>query len=132
MVRKLVGIVVSAAIVLVAGAGSAMADGPGDERSIEKLLTNNSIIYTDEVSGLETTIYFGRFGNFDRYVPCTFTDGSFKVSDAGEVCLRDREGARTEMCFKPTISGNQVSWKVPDSRTTNVARLLVGNKLPIG
>ena len=130
MVRKLVGIAVSATIVV--GIGSAMADGPGDRRSIEKLLTNNSIIYTDEVSGLETTIYFGRFGNFDRYVPCTFTDGSFKVGDAGEVCLRDREGARTEMCFKPTVTGNQISWKVPDSRTTNVARLLVGNKMPIG
>ena len=132
MVRKWVGIAVSVAIVLVAGVGSAMADGPGDKRSIEKLLTNNSIIYTDGITGLETTIYFGRFGNFDRYVPCTFTDGDFKVSDAGEVCLKDREGAQTEMCFKPTISGNQVSWKVPDSRTTNVARLLVGNKLPIG
>ena len=132
MVRKWVGIAVSAAIVLIAGVGSAMADGPGERRSIEKLLTNNSIIYTDQITGLETTIYFGRFGNFDRYVPCTFTDGDFKVSGAGEVCLKDREGAQTEMCFKPTVSGNEVSWKVPDGRTTNVARLLVGNKLPIG
>ena len=132
MARKLVGIAVSAAIVLVVGVGSAMADGPGDRRSIEKLLTNNSIIYTDGITGLETTIYFGRFGNFDRYVPCTFTDGDFKVSGAGEVCLKDREGAQTVMCFKPTISGNQVSWKAPDSRTTNVARLLLGNKMPIG
>ncbi len=132
MGRKWVGIAVSAAIVLVAGVGSATADGPGDKRSIEKLLTNNSIIYTDQITGLETTIYFGRFGNFDRYVPCTFTDGSFKVSDAGEVCLKDREGAQAEMCFKPAISGNQVSWKAPDSRRTNVARLLLGNKMPIG
>jgi len=132
MVRKLVGVAVSAAIVLVAGVGSAMADGPGDKRSIEKLLTNNSIIYTDGITGLETTIYFGRFGNFDRYVPCTFTDGDFKVSGSGEVCLKDREGAQTEMCFKPTISGDEVSWKVPESHTTTVARLLVGNKMPIG
>lgn len=132
MVRKLVGVAVSAAIVLVAGVSSAVADGPGDRRSIEELLTNNSIIYTDGITGLETTIYFGRFGNFDRYVPCTFTDGDFKVSDAGEVCLKDREGARTEMCFEPTVSGSEVSWKVPESRTTNVARLLLGNKMPIG
>ena len=132
MIRKLVGVAVSAAIVLVAGVGSAMADGPSERRSIEKQLTNNSIIYTDGITGLETTIYFGRFGNFDRYVPCTFTDGDFKVSAAGEVCLKDREGAQTEMCFKPTITGNEVSWKVPDGRTTNVARLLVGNKMPIG
>lgn len=119
-------------LLTLAVAAPVSADDTPEAVALESQLRGKTIIYTDAKSGEEHSVYFGRFGNFDRYVPCDFTDGYWKVTENGNLCLKDREGDEAEMCFKPTVTKQSVSWKEPDSIVTNVARLLVGNKLPIG
>ena len=43
---------------------------------LEQMLRDHTFIYTDIQTGIEHTIYIGRFGNnYDEYFPCKFIEG---------------------------------------------------------
>ena len=120
---------------LIAGIGvgaASFADSGKDAANLEQALKNHTLVFIDNRSGVENTIYFGRFGrSFDRYVPCVETAGTWKVADGNRLCFEEDEGP-LKACFKIDLSGESVSLSGEDGATVQTAKLLDGNRLPFG
>ena len=119
------------AVALCAGTVS-FADNGKDAEELERALKDHTLVFTDRQSGVENTIYFGRFGdNFDRYVPCVETAGTWKIADGGRLCLEEDEGP-LNVCFKISVSGGRVTLSEADGEGIQTAKLFDGNRLPFG
>lgn len=49
-------------------------------------LTNNTLVW-ERADGEPAMIHFGRFENFDRYVPCTFESGGWSLDGEDKLAL---------------------------------------------
>lgn len=114
----------------VCAASAARADGPTD---LAHVLKGNTLVFTDAKTGLENSIYFGRFGHdFDRYVPCVSTVGEWRVAEDGGLCLEETEGGPLKACFKVAKTAGGLSLAPAGETVAYAARLLDGNQLPFG
>lgn len=120
-------------VVLAAAMGFAHAAFAGGQIDLARALKGNTLVFTDAETGLENSVYFGRFGNdFDRYVPCVSTVGVWRVAEDGRLCLEETEGATLKACYKVAKTAGGLSLSPAGGSRTYAARLLDGNKLPFG
>ncbi len=107
-----------------------------DTADLDRQLRDHTFVYIDKKTGLEHTIYFGRFGKvYDEYFPCKFVDGTWRITDAGTLCLEDtadksRRDGKT--CLKPKISGIKISFFDSAGNLAYQAKLTKGNGMPLG
>jgi len=112
--------------------GSALARSDSSEADLKRLFTDHTLVYRDRRTGEMNSLYFGRFGNFDRYFPCEFTDGTWWIGDGATLCLKDSSGNGRPTCLKPRIKGDAVTFFAPGGEVAMEAKLLAGNRLPFG
>lgn len=112
---------------------AASADSNPSNQDLQRALQGNTLKFIDPGSDILHQVYFGRFGDdYERYVPCTVSDGTWRVSSGGLVCLKDRLPPHTQICFKPAISPPNVSVSFANGTTSADAKLYPGYKLPHG
>ena len=46
--------------------------------TLTQQFSDHTIHYTDKASGKQHSIYFGRFGDFEKYFPCQYVDGTWR------------------------------------------------------
>lgn len=117
-------------VVAIFPSGIALADGPASPENLNRQLINNSLKYTDPKTELEHTIYFDRFGGFERYVPCEYQHGKWDISADGKLCMVDGDGDGPKQCLASNLNGDQLTLSDPASNEVILAKLLEGNKLP--
>ncbi len=107
-----------------------------DTADLDRQLRDHTFVYIDKKTGLEHTIYFGRFGKvYDEYFPCKFVDGTWRINDAGTLCLEDtadksRRDGKT--CLKPKINGTKISFFDSAGNLAYQSKLTKGNGMPLG
>ena len=107
-----------------------------DTAELDGQLRNHTFVYIDKQTGLEHTIYFGRFGKvYDEYFPCKFVDGTWRITDAGALCLEDSEDKSRrdgKTCLKPKINGSKISFYDSAGKLAYQSKLTKGNGMPLG
>lgn len=107
-----------------------------DTADLDRQLRNHTFVYIDKKTGLEHTIYFGRFGKvYDEYFPCQFVDGTWRITAAGALCLEDSEDKSRrdgKTCLKPKISGSKISFFDSAGKLAYQSKLTKGNGMPLG
>lgn len=107
-----------------------------DTNELDSQLRGNTFSYKDIKTGIEHTIYIGRFGHdYDEYFPCKFVDGNWWITKEGFLCLKDRvDKARRsgEVCLKPKIEGQMASFLDAAGNVAYQAKIVKGNALPLG
>lgn len=103
-----------------------------DPNKLKKLFSDHTIHYIDKESGKQHSIYFGRFGDFEKYFPCEYVDGTWWINEQGALCLKYSAGDQDPSCNKPVIDGSKVTLSSSTSETLLVAKIFEGNKLPFG
>ena len=107
-----------------------------DTNTLEQQLRDHTFAYIDAKTGLEHTIYIGRFGNnYDEYYPCEFVDGTWRITNEGRLCLEDsvnKSRRNGENCLKPQIKGDQVSFFDTAGNLAYQTKLTKGNGMPLG
>ncbi len=107
-----------------------------DTSALVEKLRDHTFVYIDAKTKLEHTIYFGRFGNnYDEYFPCQFVDGTWRITQQGQLCLEDsvdksRRDGKT--CLKPEIKGTQISFFDTAGKLAFQSKLTKGNGMPLG
>lgn len=91
-------------------------------------LSGNTLVWP-RPDGENTLIYFGRFGNFDRYVPCTFESGTWTLGPDRQLNLTYDRPSIEPQRFGLTKQGDGVAMTAPDG-STFVAELQEGDHLP--
>ena len=104
--------------------------------ALEQKLRGHSFIYTNNKTGLEHTIYFGRFGNnYDEYFPCQFVDGMWLITHDNQLCLEDRVDKtrrNRRECLKPMIKNNVIHFLDTAGKLAYQSKLIRGNSIPLG
>jgi hypothetical protein len=121
----------SSALLLVLSA-QVLAATSSTKEAVSKQFTDHTFVYTDPVTKLETTIYLGRFGTFDRYVPCEFQDGLWSVTDDGRLCIIENDETIPPVCYTPRSENGAVTFIKPDGEIAFVSKLQKGFRLPFG
>jgi len=128
------------AVILLAGfvalpalpAWAAWADDPPTTSELETRFKNTTLQFQDHRTNLPTSIYMDRWGTFEKYVPCVFTDGKWRITDKAKICWTDSEGAAPETCLKIKFGAAQMTFSNSAGNPLATAKLLKGNKLPLG
>ncbi|MEE3000575.1 MAG: hypothetical protein VX693_11680 [Pseudomonadota bacterium] len=109
---------------------------PVNANKLKEQLRDHTFIYTDENTGLEHSIYIGRFGNnYDEYFPCEFVDGTWQINPNGQLCLKDRvDGKRRDgrNCLKPRIKNGHIYFFDVYGNLEYQSKLIKGNAMPLG
>ncbi len=130
-IRGIIAVIVLAAS-LALPPGASRADGAPTAGELKNIFKDSTIVFMDHRTNLPTTIYMGRWGSFDKYVPCDFTDGNWRLSKRAEICFKDREGNAPETCLKLKFGAAQMTYSNDIGNPLATARLMRGNKLPLG
>ncbi len=107
-----------------------------DTVELDRQLRDHTFVYIDKKTGLEHTIYFGRFGKvYDEYFPCKFVDGTWWITSAGALCLEDSEDKSRrdgKTCLKPKINGTKISFYNSAGKLAYQSKLTKGYGMPFG
>ncbi|MDH5747931.1 MAG: hypothetical protein OEY85_01340 [Rhodospirillales bacterium] len=120
------------AALLLSLAAPALAGSSSTQEAVSKQFTDHTFVYIDPVSKLETYIYLGRFGTFDRYVPCEFQDGLWSVTDDGKVCIIENDETIPPACYTPRTRNGAVTFLKPGGEVAFISKLQKGFRLPFG
>jgi len=99
---------------------------------INKQFSGHTIHYIDQASGEQHSIYFGRFGDFEKYFPCQYVDGTWWINAKGALCLKYSTEDQHKWCRKPQIRGSKVTFSSSSNEILLTAKIVGGNKLPFG
>lgn len=99
---------------------------------INKQFSDHTIHYIDQASGEQHSIYFGRFGDFEKYFPCQYVDGTWWINTKGALCLKYSTEDQHKWCRKPQIRGAKVTFSSSANEILLTAKIVGGNKLPFG
>ena len=103
---------------------------------LEQMLRDHTFIYIDTETGIEHTIYIGRFGNnYDEYFPCKFVDGTWRITKNNHLCLEDRVDKKRRdglTCLKPEIENEQITFFDIAGNLAYQSKLIRGNSMPLG
>jgi len=103
---------------------------------LKEQLRGHTFKYTDIKTGLDHTIYIGRFGNnYDEYFPCEFVDGTWQINPNGRLCLKDRVDKKRRdgsNCLKPKIKNDQIYFYDLYGNLEYQSKLIKGNAMPLG
>lgn len=92
-------------------------------------LTGNTLIWPD-AAGTNQFIRFGRFGDFDRYVPCTIESGDWALDADGILRLTFVSPFIAPQAFALSRAADGAIAMVAPGGETHVARLAAGDRLP--
>ena len=103
---------------------------------LEKILRDHTFIFINPETGIEHTIYVGRFGNhYDEYFPCKFVDGTWRITKQGYLCLEDRvnkERRNRRKCLKPIVGRENITFFDKAGNIAFQSKLIRGNSMPLG
>ena len=109
---------------------------PTYANKLKEKLRDHTFIYNDIKTGLEHTIYIGRFGNnYDEYFPCEFVDGTWQITPDGRLCLKDRvDGKRRDgkHCLIPKFKNDYIYFFDLYGNLEYQSKLIKGNAMPLG
>ena len=100
--------------------------------ALKKRVSEHTITYQDAKTGETLGLYFGRFGNFDSYIPCEFDDGRWWVTKSGELCIEYRESKTPGFCLTPSIKENTLALMDEKGTVRIKGKYEPGNRLPLG
>jgi hypothetical protein len=114
---------------LTVGISAAHADTPPGSAGVSAAeLTGNTLAWPDGKGGTNL-IHFGRFGEFDRYVPCQFESGAWQLGADRVLHLQYVNPQLAPRDYVLSRDGSAVTLAAPDGETF-VAELQEGDRLP--
>ncbi|MAF46842.1 MAG: hypothetical protein QGH73_17430 [Rhodospirillales bacterium] len=125
-------LILAAAMAVFLLSTTAGASETSPNTGLKKQFSDHTLTYTDKASGQKHSIYLGRFGQFDKYFPCEFLDGDWRINNTGALCLNYRTDQKGEACWKPKFDGASVSLYQAQGQIALEAKIVTGNKLPLG
>ena len=118
------------ALVLIFATGSTQASVLSDPA--RKPFADHTLKYKDKASGLDFSIYLGRFGDFERYFPCQFDHGKWWITKDGQLCIEYERKKFKGFCMIPKVEGETITLSSTKGKLQTTAQFLDGNKTPLG